>query len=51
LHEGKVRLIITTAIENMPAERREASPEAGNLFWGETPFETLSAAPVFPEPN
>jgi sugar lactone lactonase YvrE len=51
LHDGKVKLIITTAIEHMPAERRDASPEAGNLFWGETPFQTLSPCPVFPEPN
>jgi sugar lactone lactonase YvrE len=50
MHEGKVRLIITTAIENMPVERLSASPEAGNLFWGETPFESLSPCPVFPEP-
>jgi hypothetical protein len=31
-------------------ERLSASPEAGNLFWGETPFESLSPCPVFPEP-
>lgn len=51
LHEGNVKLIITTAIEHMPAERRDASPEAGNLFWGETPFDSLNSCPVFPEPN
>lgn len=51
MQDGKVRLIITTAIEHMPAERQAASPEAGNLFWGETPFDSLSECPVFPEPN
>lgn len=45
--DGKVILIITTAVEHMPAERRAASPEAGSLFMAETDFLSASDAPVF----
>jgi sugar lactone lactonase YvrE len=41
-HEGKVRLILTTATEGMPAEVRAKSLSAGYLFWAET---SLSTAP------
>ncbi len=35
---GRVWLVITTAVEHMPAERRASSPEAGSLFVAETDF-------------
>jgi sugar lactone lactonase YvrE len=35
-HEGRVRLVLTTATEGMPAADRRACPEAGDLFWAET---------------
>jgi sugar lactone lactonase YvrE len=34
--DGRVRLVLTTATEGMPAEMREKSPEAGNLFIADT---------------
>ena len=36
--KDRVWLVITTAVENMPMERRSDSPEAGSLFLGETDF-------------
>jgi sugar lactone lactonase YvrE len=47
---GKVRLVLTTAVEHMPAERRATSPAAGALFLGDTPFQELGAARVDPWP-
>lgn len=41
-HDGRVRLVLTTATEGMPAADRRACPAAGDLFWGET---TLQRAP------
>jgi sugar lactone lactonase YvrE len=41
-HEGKVRLVLTTAIEHMTAERQAEAPQAGCLFWGETAFTELA---------
>jgi len=40
-HEGRVRLVLTTATEGMPAEMRETCPNAGDLFWAETDLERL----------
>ena len=37
--EGRVSLILTTAAENMSAEKLERQPQAGALFIGETSFE------------
>ena len=34
--QGRVWLVITTAVEHMPMERRGDSPEAGSLFLAET---------------
>jgi sugar lactone lactonase YvrE len=34
--QGRIRLLITTAVEHMPMERRGDSPEAGSLFIAET---------------
>ncbi len=53
---GRMWLVITTAVENMPAERRDDSPEAGSLFLAETdiPFDETAyrrLTPVFTEPR
>lgn len=45
--EGKIRMIITTAVEHMPKERQGDSPNAGCLFVAETDFTQASEAPVF----
>jgi hypothetical protein len=42
--QGRVWLVITTAVEHMPMERRADSPEAGSLFLGETDMEFDEAA-------
>ena len=36
--KGRVWLVVTTAVEHMPIERRDDSPQAGSLFLGETDF-------------
>lgn len=38
-HEGKLRLIITTAVEHMKDSERAQCPNAGQLFIAETDFE------------
>ena len=44
----KTYLVITTAVEHMPLERRSLSPEAGSLFFAPTDFDgSLLKAPVF----
>lgn len=45
---GKVQLVLTTAVEHMPAERRSGAPHAGYLFIADTPFESLPATPRAP---
>ncbi|TWT74368.1 SMP-30/gluconolactonase/LRE family protein [Allorhodopirellula solitaria] len=47
--EGRVRLLITTAVENMPGENRAQCPQAGQLFLADTDFADPAAiaAPVF----
>ncbi len=40
--EDRVRLVLTTAAENMSAEKLERQPNAGALFIGETPFGQVS---------
>lgn len=47
-HEGSVKLVITTAVEHMPAARRSDSPLAGALFIADTDFKTASPSPAFP---
>ncbi|MFY8200464.1 MAG: hypothetical protein ACOVLE_07335, partial [Pirellula staleyi] len=37
--KGRVWLIVTTAVEHMPTERRSDSPTAGGLFLGGTDME------------
>jgi sugar lactone lactonase YvrE len=44
--EGRVKLIVTTAVEHMPVERRETCPNCGCLFVGETQFQGLPATPA-----
>lgn len=40
--EGRVSLIVTTAAENMSAEKLQQQSQAGALFIGETPFEQVA---------
>ncbi len=44
--EGRVQLILTTAVEGMPPEIRQSSPAAGSLFIGETTIAKLPATEV-----
>ncbi len=37
--DGQVKLVLTTAVEHMPAERQERYPNAGCLFIGDTHFD------------
>ena len=48
IDDGSVKLIITTAVEHMPPERRTDSRQAGGLFMAETAFRTSPATPAFP---
>jgi ribonuclease III len=47
-HEGRVRLLLTTAVEQMDVAQQERHPHAGCLFIGDTPFTALGDQPVFP---
>lgn len=47
-HEGRVHLVIATAVEHMPEERRGDSPQAGCLFIAPTDFDSVGNAPAFP---
>lgn len=47
---GRVKLIITTAVEHMPPDRRDKHPNAGCLFVAETDFDRVSDQPVFEIP-
>ncbi len=38
---GEVKLIVTTAVEDMPVEGQAQSPNAGCLFMGDTPFDSV----------
>lgn len=49
--DGEIRLVLTTAVEHMSAERQAESSNAGCLFVGSTPFEFLPPAPVFSPPE
>jgi sugar lactone lactonase YvrE len=46
--DGSVKLVITTAIEHMPVDRRTDSTLAGGLFIAKTDFTTAPPAPKFP---
>lgn len=45
--DGRVRLLLTTAVEHMPAEQQEKHPNAGCLFIGETNFTSIGDQPIF----
>jgi sugar lactone lactonase YvrE len=45
--EGGVWLIITTAVEFMPKDRRSESPLAGGIFMGKTDFLEATPAPKY----
>lgn len=47
-HEGSVKLVVTTAVEHMSADRRVDSLLAGGLFIADTDFTTAPPAPQFP---
>ncbi|MEM7479470.1 MAG: SMP-30/gluconolactonase/LRE family protein [Planctomycetota bacterium] len=46
--DGSIKLIITTAVEHMPEERRAAAPNAGSLFVAETSFRSPPTQGAFP---
>lgn len=43
--DGKVKLILTTAVEGMPATIRRGAPGSGWLYIADTPFEGVPAPP------
>lgn len=43
--QGRVRLVLTTAVEYMTPERQQQYPNAGCLFIGDTPFTRLRPTP------
>ena len=49
--DGSVKLIITTAVEHMPAERQQQSSNAGGLFIADTPFRSAPSLPLWPSPG
>ena len=48
--DGSVKLVLTTAIEDMPAEMLERHSNSGCLFIGETEFDSLPDTPIFEIP-
>lgn len=46
-HEGRVRLLLTTAVEHMSPEQQQRHVNAGCLFVGDTPFDSIGDQPVF----
>lgn len=46
--DGTIKLVITTAIEHMPADRQLKSPWAGALFIAKTNFGSAPPAPKYP---
>ena len=46
-HAGRIQLVLTTAVEQMPAEQQAKYTNAGCLFIAETNFSTLPDQPVF----
>jgi sugar lactone lactonase YvrE len=50
-HQGRVRLVLTTAVEHMPPEQQARHPHAGCLFVGDTGFSGIGDQPVFPVPR
>ena len=50
-HQGRVRLVLTTAVEHMPPEQQADHPNAGCLFIGDTTFSAIGDQPVCPVPG
>ncbi|MCX7386294.1 MAG: SMP-30/gluconolactonase/LRE family protein [Planctomycetales bacterium] len=50
VHQGRVRLVLTTAVEHMPLEQQASHPNAGCLFIGDTAFSSIGDQPVFEVP-
>lgn len=48
LEDGAVKLLITTAVEHMPEQRRADSKYAGGLFIADTNFRNSPATPALP---
>jgi sugar lactone lactonase YvrE len=48
--DGRVTLVLTTAVERMSTERLERCPNAGALFVADTPWSDLPDVPRFPWP-
>jgi sugar lactone lactonase YvrE len=49
--DGSVKLVLTTAIEDMSAEMLDRHSNSGCLFVGETEFDSLPETPVFEVPG
>ena len=50
-YQGRVRLVLTTAVEHMPPEQLLKHPNAGCLFIGDTAFSSRGDQPVFAMPQ
>ncbi len=48
--DGAVKIVLTTAVEDMPAEMLERHSNSGCLFIGDTEFDSLPDTPVFEIP-
>jgi sugar lactone lactonase YvrE len=48
--DGRVALVLTTAVEHMSPERLARCPNAGALFIADTPWSELLETPLFPRP-
>lgn len=46
--DGSIKLVITTAVEFMPEDRRDSAPNAGALFITDTKFKSPATNPHFP---
>ena len=46
-YQGRVKLVITTAVEHMSVERRAQHVNSGCLFWADTDFAELPDTPIF----
>lgn len=48
MEDGEIKLIITTAVEHMPHERRSDAPNAGGIFIADTAFKSPPVNPHLP---
>ena len=49
-HQGRIQLLLTTAVEGMPPETCAKAKNAGSLFLAPTPFTTLNDVPPWTGP-